>query len=340
MKHHPVLVLAALAALSALAATSSRPAEAATAKLVFPSALSLDAAGETVTLPLFAGRTATGKPTWYIVTESSDRADAARRGVTYAPRLANALGTKAVQTARLSGTTVVFRGTVDFSPKRVVVPGDVGFPPAKAVPGAIGDAAYSPLVSVGGAVLNAPQIANGSGLSDSAVKVDKQHGRVTLKLLRGFFGGRTILYLRTDASVGVVAALEGSTLAPNLNAAPGLGSNAASSARSAIIPIVNGVRGKGNPQRQGLQSAVLGEGDPLNITQSFPGASDYSPIWDLHPAVWKQGTTPRRLTSSQAVAQAVKAGLLESGGDGPANASLGGLKAAGFISNCSTVAVG
>ena len=44
------------------------------------------------------------------------------------------------------------------------------------------------------------------------------------------------------------------------------------------------------------------------------------------------------LTSSTQVADAVKAGLLTSAGKGPANASLGGLRAIGFISICSTVA--
>ncbi len=151
-------------------------------------------------------------------------------------------------------------------------------------------------------------------------------------------------YLRTDASVDVVSALEDSTLAKNLDAAPGLGSNAASSARSAIIPIVNGPRGKSNRHRQGLQSAVLGEGSPLNITQSLPGALDYSPIWDVHPAVWSEEAVSsgdrKRLTSSAQIAAEVRAGRLASGGTGPANPPLGGLKAANFISNCPTVAIG
>ncbi|MGI8479194.1 MAG: hypothetical protein ACR2M2_04965 [Gaiellaceae bacterium] len=103
---------------------------------------------------------------------------------------------------------------------------------------------------------------------------------------------------------------------------------------------MNGARGKTNPQRQGLQSAVLGEGSPLNITQSLPGAPNYSPVWDMHLAVWKDGVPPKRLTSAEQVAREVKAGRLTSGGAGPANASLGGLKAAPFISNCPTVAVG
>lgn len=48
----------------------------------------------------------------------------------------------------------------------------------------------------------------------------------------------------------------------------------------------------------------------------------------------------KRLTSSAQIAAEVRAGRLTSGGTGPANASLGGLEAASFISNCPTVAVG
>lgn len=61
-----------------------------------------------------------------------------------------------------------------------------------------------------------------------------------------------------------VAPLEGGTFAPALNAAPGIGSNdPKTSARSQIVPFVNGQTGIGNPNRQGLNSALLGQGDPL-----------------------------------------------------------------------------
>lgn len=335
-----VVTLVAAAALAALAAGTAQSKQAAP-QLLLKSAISLDAKNETVTLPLQKGRSAAGKDVWYVVTESSNRKDALRRGVTWAPRLANALGTKAVQKARLQGSTIVFAGTVDFRPKTVVVPGDEGFPPKSVAPGAVGDARYSPLVTTGGGiVLNATHVANPTGRSDSVTAIDTAKRRVTLKLLTGFFAGQTVHYLRTDASSDVVASLEGSTLAKNLDAAPGAGSNAASSSRSAIVPIVNGARGKANPERQGLQSAVLGEGSPLNITQSVPGGRDYSPIWDVHPAVWTPGSTPRRLTSTAEVAAEVRAGHLTSGGGGKANASLGGLKAAPFISICPTIAIG
>ncbi len=330
-----------LAGATASTAAPSRPA----VKSLLRSAISVDAQAETITLPLFKGRTVAGKATWYIVTDSSSRADAAHRGVNFAPRLRNTLGTRAVQKARRIGSELRFAGTVDFSPERKVVPGNEGFPPATAEPGSIGDARYSPLVTTrGGVVLNAPQIKNATGQSDSVVSIDTKARRVTIRLLRGWFNGTSVLYLRTDASAGLVAALEGSTLAPNLDAARGLGSNAAGSARSAIIPVINGIRGKGKAGRQGLQSAVLGEGDPLNITQSFPGAKDYTPVWDLHPAVWTDeaiASGKRHLLRSAAeVAREVRAGRITSAGKERANTSLGGLRAIGFISNCSTVALG
>ncbi len=307
------------------------------------SAISLNPTAETITLPLHKGLTASGGTTWYVVIDSSNKADAAKRGVNYAPRLANALGTKAVQKATLQDGLLKFAGTVNFAPNRVVVPSKTGFPPTKVAAGAIGDKNYSPFVTTDGkTVLDAPQIANASGRSDTATNLDIAHNRVTLKLLRGWFDGTPVLYVRTEGSAVLVSALEDSTYAPNLNSAPGLGSDAATSARSAIIPIINGsLTGSG---RQGLQSAVLSGKDPLNVTQSFPGAADYTPIWDLHPVVWtpaaiKDGKQVE-LTSAAQVAKDVKAGLLTSAGKGPANSSLGGLRAIGFISICSTVAVG
>ena len=179
----------------------------------------------------------------------------------------------------------MFPGTVTFGEKRVVVPSKTGFPPTKFAPGAVGDKNYSPLVTTDGhIVLDAPQVANASGQSDTVTNLNIPKRRVTLKLLRGWFDGTPVLYVRTDASVTLVAALEASTYAPNLSAAPGLGSDASTSARSTIIPVINGALS--GPNRQGLESAVLSGKDPLNITQSFPGQPDYTPVWDLHPVVW------------------------------------------------------
>ncbi len=312
-------------------------------------ALDTDPAHETVTLPLFKGHDSVGATVWYVVTDSSDENDAARRGINFAPKLANALGTRAVERVRVANGEVEFPtgGSVDFSPTRVVVPDPVdGFPPLNFDPGALGEANYSPLITTGnGVVLNATQVKNATGEHDSITTIDTAKNRVTLKLFSGLWNGHRTLYLHQDASSKLVAAAEGSTYAPNLDAAPGLGSNEVkTSARSAIIPIINGPRGVGNPARQGLQSALLGEGDPLNINQDVPGRSNrYSPVWDVHLVVWTQAAinagARTRLVSGSDVANVIQHGLATSGGSGPANKDLGGLRAAGFISNCPIVAV-
>jgi hypothetical protein len=309
------------------------------------STIRFDEASETITLPLYLGMH-NGSPVWYIVTESSDQADAAARGVNWSPRLANALDTAAVQTASAPNGMVLFSGTVDFTPLHVLQPGPTGFPPAVALPGSTGDATYSPLFTSGdGIVLNAPHVANGTGMHDKVVSIDFSGGMVVLAVTAGFYHGKRIFYLSTDSSDPVGATLEGSTFAPNLNAAPGLASVDAddASARASIIAIVNGATGTGNPDRQGLQSAVLGEGSPLNITRRHPGAAEYSPLWDVHPAVWTDEAIAAGerilMDHHQDVADAVLDGLIVSGGAGPMNEELGGLRAAGFIVNCPVMAM-
>ena len=308
----------------------------------------VDVAREQATLPLHLG-SHNGLPVWYVVTDTSSQTDAQARGLNYVPKLANALGTKAVQLAtRLPDGTLDFPGTVDFSPTRVVTPGPAGneFGGGSYQPGAVGDATYTPLVTTGdGTVQDATQIVNGSGLHDSVVSIDYVNRKVVLKSFFGFWNGHRTVYLHLDASSPVVAAAEGSNYAPNLDAAPGLGSNdVKTSARSAIIPIVNGEVGVTNPARQGLNSALRGEGDPLNINQDIPGQGNgrYSPVWDVHPVFWTQaaidGGQRRQLVSGSDVSGAFSHGLI-TGGGGPANPSLGGFPSAGFISNCPLLAL-
>jgi hypothetical protein len=191
-------------------------------------------------------------------------------------------------------------------------------------------------------VLNATHVANASGLHDAIVDIDVDARTVTLDTLDGFYEGNRVQYLHQDASVELVAALEGSVWAPNLDAAPGLGSfDRRTSARAAIIPIVNGERGLDNPARQGLQSALLDGADPLNITQAVPDGNDYSPIWDVTPAVWTAEAIDsgqrELLTDHEDVADLFEEGLLTSAGSGPANESLEGLRALPGISNCPVV---
>lgn len=315
---------------------------------VFLAGAELDDAAETITLPIFKGQF-NGQDAWYIITESSNREDAERRGVNFSPKLANALGTVAVQTVTMSGGMVQFAGTVNFAPNRVVVPGPTGFPPADAQPGAIGDANYSPLITTGdGIVLNAPQIANASGLQDRVISIDFVNRRVTMHATAGLYHGTETRYISTESTDPGVAAIEAATFAPNLNAAPGLGSNdPLSSARSSIIPFINGQTGANNPERQGLMSALLGEGSPLNVTVIHPRnrgeIPTYSPLWDVHAAVWTDAAIAAgkrvRLDHHDDIARAVEEGWIVSAGAGPANPDLGGLRALEVIVNCPIMAL-
>ena len=310
-----------------------------------PSALSIDIEHETVTLPLHKGRTTTGKTTWYVVTESSSKVDAERRGVNYSGKLNNALGTAAVQNGRLDHGTLVFPGTVNFGLKHVLVPGPNGFPPTRFAPGAQGDARYSPLIRIGdGPVINAPQVANRTGLSGSVVAIDYRHRTVTLSLLAGWVDGQFTVYLHTDASSKLVAALEHSTYTPNLNAAPGLANDEPPSSRAAIIPVVNGPRGDGNPMRQGLESSLLGQGDPLNVAQEQPSDPvHYTPIWDVTPVKWTDAAIAAgkrvQLHSQDDVRTEALAGNLVSALPGTPDTGLGGINSSGAISNCPIIAV-
>jgi len=337
-------LVAATGAMLALPALIG-PAAAGDDKEVFlDSALAVDTVNGTVTLPLLEGRHG-GAKVWYVVTESSDKDDAERRGVNHSEKMNNALGTRAVQRARWVNGLLDFAGTVDFSPVRRVV-GDpaTGFPPLVAQAGAKGDALYSPLVTTNGrTVINATMVANASGVHDAVVgEINYKAKRVTLDTLNGFYEGNRVQYLHQEASVELVAALEGSTWAPNLDFSPGLASfDRDTSARAAIIPIVNGQRGLGNPERQGLQSAVLDGAEALNITQVVPGDNDYTPVWDVTPAVWTEKAIASgqrvRLTDHDDVADLFEDGKLVSGGAGPANDSLEGLRALPGISNCPVV---
>jgi len=324
------------------------------------SAISLDKVNHTVTLPIYKGDWQ-GNRVWFVLTDTSSLTEASRLGINWSPKLANALGTAAVQDATLSGqqlsrTSVVhFSGTVDFSGQRVVIPGPTYFPVLPGThAGPVGDANYSPLFSFGnGVVYNGAQIANDSGVHPKVLSLDKAQREATLRLTEGRYLGREVLYLSTDASDTVVGALENATFAPNLAAAPERGSDFCSqSASEAIIPIVNGQLGVNNPERQGLQSAVAGEGDPLNIIREEPECSDpsnpdvcsalqYSPLWDVTPVAWTQAAIDAgdrvRLNSHQEVEQRFQEGeLVNANPTGPEqmDPEIQGLRALGVVVNC------
>jgi hypothetical protein len=364
----PILAVAAVAtgAVFALAATAraeseytrSRPPSVGIFSYSFPGALKIDVEHETVTLPLHEGRITDGRVTWYVVSESSDQADAKRRGVNYSNKLLNAVGTAAVQKVHFHEDGLVFEGTVNFGLTHVLVPGPNGFPPLQFAAGAAGDAKYTPLVQIVpdqdekhgtvapaiGVVLNAPQVANETGKSGSVVDIDYERKTVTLNLLGGWVDGQFTLYLHTDASSELVAALENSTYTPNLNAVPGIASDEPPSARASISPVVNGIRGDSDPMRQGLESALLGEGDPFNIAQEQPSDPiHYTPIWDVSPVQWTAAAIAAglrvQLHSQDSIRTQALAGNIVSALPGTPDASLGGINASGSISNCPIIVV-
>lgn len=312
------------------------------------SVFAVDTIAGTVTLPVHQGWV--GKRlVWYIVTESSDAADAARRGVSWAPRLAAARGTPAVQRATDSAGGMRYAAGVDFSPERIVrASPETGFPPTAARPGSVADSGYSPLVELaGGVIVNAPIIADEYHALDRVLALDPQRARVTLRITRGYAEGRHAWYISTDASDAMVAALEGATWAPALASAPRAASTADGSARSTLVAVANGVTDRESPDRQGMQSALKDNLSPLNILEGAPGvpapATSYSPLWDLHLVMWTPDAVASgargKLLTLQEVRAAAERGLIVSAMPGVANAAVGGLAAVGVVINCPIMAM-
>lgn len=212
-------------------------------------------------------------------------------------------------TLEADATLTFENGAVDFSPERSVVPGDGdnAFPPRSAEPGSVGDESYSPLVRIenaGNAVYNAPVVAYGASaeeisfrdgdpdyslVHDKVTAICPEAGTVTIALIPGFSFARPVLYLSTVAPDPLVAALEGATLAPGLRDIAVGRDDSAFSAVERIFITANGPTSVDNPQRQGLNSALMGEGAPLNVLGGIPTiATDYSPLWDANLGEWTQ----------------------------------------------------
>lgn len=288
----------------------------------------------TVTLRLREGRVGS-RPIWYVVTEASSGEAAERYGGSRAAKLANARKRPdCLQRAFLGGDGLLhFEGTVDFRPERVVVGDPVtGFPPLEARPGAVADALYSPLVLLpDGSVLNAPHVANDTGMADKVVRLDRAARTVDYELTDGFSRENPVLYVSTDASDPLAAALENVTFAPRIGLAPAAGRDGTDSARASLAAFVNGPTGTRNPERQGLNSALLGEGDPLNVLAWMPNQGRYSPLWDVHLAAWKDPRRARRVEEFADVEDLAE--------DGKVTAPDGGrFGATGFVVNCPILA--
>ena len=282
---------------------------------------SVDLDKGTIELPLYKGRLSSGELVWYVVTDTTDKFNADALGINHSPKLTYADVGRGARRAALQndkeyGLMLVFAaGKVDFSPEHSVTPGDAPnfFPPKNVQPGAVGDSNYSPLVKIanaGGHMYNAPMVAfdvsadslnrfcdgnaDHSVVHDKVVSICPEEGTVVLKLTPGFSFARPVLYLSTDANDPLPATLEGATFAPAMGDISTGGDDSLFSAVERIFVAVNGPTGKGNPQRQGLNSALSDGGSPLNTLGGIPTiATDYSPLWDLNPFVWTEDAIAR-----------------------------------------------
>jgi hypothetical protein len=310
-----------------------------------PTSFTENAGPTIVTYRLYHG-TSQGRDVSYVITDASNLSVARALGVNYTPKLAQAAGTAAVQNSTSqvgSGNGIDFPASVDFSPTHVLIPSATGFPPAAAQPGAVGEPGYSPLVQVvfrdQTVVLDAPQIANATGQADKIVAIAGNHQTVSYRETDGCYDNESVHYASFDASDPGAAAIEDVTYAPNLDAAPAPGCAdpavvAANCSREPLIAFTNGQTGAANPQRQGLNAAILDGHSPLNILKEVPhpGALfDYSPMWDIHLATWTDAAVAAGLNLRQTDFSAA----LQQVTDGNVNP----FGPSGFIVNCPVVSL-
>jgi hypothetical protein len=315
-----------------------------------PTSFSENAGPTVVTYPLYHG-TSRGRGVSYVITDASNLSVAQALGVNYTPKLAQAAGTAAVQDSASqvgSGSGIDFPASVDFSPTRILTPSATGFPPTAAQPGAVGEPGYSPLVQVifrdHTVVLNAPQVANATGQADKIVAIAGNHQTVSYRETDGCYDNESVHYASFDASNQVAAAIEDVTYAPDLDAAPAPGcADAAVAAptcsRESLIAFTDGQTGPANPQRQGLNAAILDGPPPLNILQEIPEQKsqfDYSPMWDVHLATWTDAAVMAGANVRQTDFSAVLQQVADGNVTGPAGSQFG---PSGFVVNCPVVSL-
>ena len=106
------------------------------------------------------------------------------------------------------------------------------------------------------------------------------------------------------------------------------------SARATLVAFVNGRTGAANPQRQGLNSALLDGLDPLNVLAWKPNQGRYSPLWDVHPAQWSAAAVAARANVRQTSVADVEDLVDEGVITGPGGATFG---PANFVVDCPIV---
>jgi hypothetical protein len=335
-------------------ATGSSAAETATGKRItklFLTSGQVDLEREVVRLPLHRGRLSSGETVWFVLTDVSDFTTSQRMGLTWAPTLSKAKDLASTRAAEVdSSDNFTFQaGRVDFSPVQALTAGDAPnfFPPKFFRAGSVGDSHYSPLVRVtnrNDIVFNAPVIAFDVGpekisfcdgqpdysvVTDSVASICPDQGTVDLNLRFGFADGKHLRYLSFDANTEESATLEASTFAPAES------DILQSGATEVIYTIVNGKMGAKDPERQGLYSALNGEGPSLDILAHFSEISaGYSPMWDVRLAEWTKEAIEKGqrklITDGDDLEAKSDSGLLVS----PAG---GRVKTMGHLVNCPVV---
>ncbi len=344
-------------------------------KLTMTSVLQVDLDRNIARVPLFKG-TFNGNTVWYVRMDVSDSALAKTLGLNFAPRLVNADNgcPGCIETVKsldpvLGKAAVVFGGTVDFSPMRVLIAGPTGFPPLMAQPGSIAGPGYSDLVRVEGsnAVYNAPIIATGDGpfdvsqahtnTLDRVMAMDIQAMTVDMQFIRAFSHGKEIFYFTFGSTAAISATLERGTFVPALATLPFANDDQnPKGARSTIITFANGKVKPADPNSQGLAHVILDNapgnlslqnpalleslrqlGDAHNVLGSFPTLTDkrlrelYTPLWDLNIAVWSDDAVARKVNYAQTDVNTIR--QLSVGGfvTNPGGAKL---SSANFLVNC------
>jgi hypothetical protein len=185
-----------------------------------------------------------------------------------------------------------------------------------------------------------------SNVHDQVLSICPRDQVVTLATIRGFSFSKSVLYLIADGSDPLPATLDGGTYAPRLANIRTGGDDGLFSSIERFFVNTNGYTNRDlpigapnnethHPWRQGLNSAILGEGNPLNILGAIPTvAFDYSPLWNFNLYAWtnysiKNGIRTR-LTGEFEVLGMAAAGYVTNTDGTP-------LSDAGIVNNCPVV---
>eukprot|EP00850_Spirogloea_muscicola_P001133 SM000004S15003 [mRNA] locus=s4:692209:694617:+ [translate_table: standard] len=207
----------------------------------------------------------------------------------------------------------------NFFPPRNSTPGSMGSPtytPIIRISNAGGHIYNAPIVAGNVPASTLRQFCNGTKrnpavayrmLHDKVTAIcpsaDGFGGTVTLQLTSGFSFGRPVLYLSLDADSSLPATMESVTFAPGLSKQDTNGDDNFGSPVERLFAFTNGYTNMDvnvlrmttgpnetvHPLRQGFNSALHGDGWPLNVLGGIPTvATDYSPLWDLNVGEWTE----------------------------------------------------